>query len=117
VSGRSVDLREAAELLGTSTEAVKSEPPGDRCGPKDEMAASLYGCLEWRREGAPDGGGSGERSTKHPLHPPEAQKASRERRLTEEEVGRYRQLVREGMSREEARGAVLRKGEDLGGAA
>ena len=52
-----------------------------------------------------------------PLHPPEGQQTSSQMQLTVEEVGRYRQLVREGMSRDRAREAVLRKGADSEGAA
>jgi putative DNA primase/helicase len=58
-----------------------------------------------------------EKGPLHPLHPPDGQKTSREARLTQDEVNRYRQLVREGMSRERAREAVLRKRKGMGGAA
>jgi hypothetical protein len=58
-----------------------------------------------------------EKGPLHPLHPPEGQKASMQERLTTEEVGRYRQLVSEGMSRDKAREAVLRNRTDWEGAA
>jgi putative DNA primase/helicase len=58
-----------------------------------------------------------EKGSLHSLHSPEGVETSGEPRLTPEEVGRYRQLVREGMRPELAREAVLRKRGGIGGAA
>ena len=62
-------------------------------------------------------GDMSEKGSLHSLHSPEGQQTSKQERLTVEEVGRYRQLVSEGKSPDQAREAVLSERAEGEGAA
>jgi phage/plasmid-associated DNA primase len=84
--------------LQNSDKELESIGSGGQSRPENGINAKKYEPREVMQKKGP----------LHPLHPPEGQKTSRQARLTAEEVGRYRELVRQGMSRDRAREALLR---------
>jgi putative DNA primase/helicase len=93
--------------LQSMDKGQESQGIGGQSGPENGIDAMKYGPRDVMPEKGP----------LHLLHPLEEEKTSRPARLTVEEVDRYRQLVGEGMSRENAREAVLRNRSSGGGAA
>jgi putative DNA primase/helicase len=84
--------------LQNSDKVLESTGSGGQSRPENDINAKEYEPREVMQKKGP----------LHPLHPPEGQEPSRLARLTAEEVGRYRELVRQGMSHDRAREALLR---------